>query len=297
MAEAKSVPRLRRSLLITPGDRLGWLARAVTLAADSVVFDLEDGVGAAQKPAARAGIAEALGALDFAGRERVVRINAATTPDFQADLAALPLQHLDAIFLPKAENPSDVTKLAAWLDAQEPRAARAGPIDIIASIETPRGLLNALAIADASSRTSALFFGSGDYAMATGSAVTERSLAMPRALIVAAASAAGLQAIDAAYFASVKDADATRADALVARELGFCGKLLFHPNQVAVCNEVFSPTPAEIARAQKIVAAWSAAQKAGQGTAVADGQFIAIDIALMAERTLAAARQANLLSG
>lgn len=282
-------------MLITPGDRPERLARAVTLAADSVVFDLEDGVDAPQKPIARACIAEALQALDFAGRERVVRTNAASTPDFAADLAALPLDRLDAIFLPKAENPSDVTKLAAWLDASEPGAAQARPIDIVVSIETPRGLLRALAIADASPRISALFFGSGDYSVATGSAVTERSLAVPRALIVAAASAAGLQAIDAAYFASVKDADATRADALLAKELGFCGKLLFHPNQIGVCNEVFSPSPAEIARALKIVAAWDAARKAGHGTAVADGQFIAVDIAAMAERTLAVARQAGLL--
>ncbi|MFM9849090.1 MAG: HpcH/HpaI aldolase/citrate lyase family protein [Hyphomicrobiaceae bacterium] len=283
-------------MLITPGDRPERLARAVTLPADSVVFDLEDGVGAAQKPAARACVAEALRTLDFAGRERLVRTSAAATPDFKDDLAALPLDRLDAIFLPKAESPADVTKLAGWLDANEPHAARARPIDIVVSIETPRGLLQAPAIADASARTSALFFGSGDYAMATGGAVTERALAVPRALIVAAASAAGLQAIDAAYFTSVKDADATRADALVAKELGFCGKLLFHPNQITVCNEVFSPTEAEIARAQKIVAAWCAAQKAGHGTVVADGQFIAIDIVLMAERTLAIARQAGLLS-
>lgn len=283
-------------MLITPGDRPERLARAVLLAADSVVFDLEDGVGAAQKPAARTCVTEALRTLDFAGRERLVRINAAATPDFKADLAPLPLDRLDAIFLPKVESPADVTAVSAWLDANEPRAARTRPIDIVVSIETPRGLLQALAIADASPRTSALFFGSGDYAMATGSAVTERALAVPRALIVAAASAAGLQAIDAAYFASVKDAGATRADALVAKELGFCGKLLFHPNQITVCNEVFSPTEAEIACAQKIVAAWGAAQKAGRGTAVADGQFIAVDIAVMAERTLAVARQAGLLS-
>lgn len=297
MAEKGRLPRLRRSMLITPGDRPERLARAVALAADSVVFDLEDGVGAPQKAAARAHIAEALRALDFAGRERVVRVNAATTPDFEADLDALPLDRLDAIFLPKTENPGDVTKLAAWLDAHEPRAARTRPVDIVVSIETPRGLLQALAIADASERISALFFGSGDYAMATGSAVTERSLALPRALIVAAASAAGLQAIDAAYFAAVKDADATRADALLAKELGFCGKLLFHPNQIDVCNAVFSPTQAEIARAQTIIAAWHAAQRDGHGTAVVDGQFIAVDIALMAERTLAVARQAGLLAG
>ncbi len=294
MADTK-VPRLRRSMLITPGDRAERLARAAALPADSLVFDLEDGVGAKQKPAARACIAEALRTLDFGGRERLVRTNAASTPDLEADLAALPLGHLDAIFLPKAESPSDVQRLAAWLDANEPRAAPARPIDIVVSIETPRGLLQALAIADASPRISALFFGSGDYSVATGSAVTERSLAVPRSLIVAAASAAGLQAIDAAYFASVKDADATRTDALVAKELGFCGKLLFHPNQIAVCNEVFSPSPAEIARALAIIAAWDAAQKAGHGTAVADGQFIAVDIALMAERTLAVARQAGLL--
>lgn len=283
-------------MLITPGDRPERLARAAGLPADSVVFDLEDGVGAAQKPAARACIAQALSTLDFAGRECLVRTNAATTREFEADLAALPLDKLDAIFLPKVESPSDVTKLAAWLDANEPRTSRVDPADIVISIETPRGLLQALAIAEASPRASALFFGSGDYAMATGSAVTERSLAVPRALIVAAASAAGLQAIDAAYFASVKDADATRADALVAKELGFCGKLLFHPNQIAVCNEVFSPSAAEIAQAKKIVAAWEAARNAGQGTAVADGQFIAVDIALMAERTLAIARQAGLLA-
>ena len=284
-------------MLITPGDRPARLARAVALAADSVVFDLEDGVGAAQKPAARVCIAEALGALDFAGRERLVRVNAANTLDFQADLDALPLDRLDAIFLPKVESPADVRKLAAWLDASGPSVVRAQAIDIVVSIETPRGLIQVLAIADASPRISALFFGSGDYAMATGSAVTERSLAVPRALIVAAASAAGLQAIDAAYFAAVKDAGATRADALVAKELGFCGKLLFHPNQIDVCNAVFSPTPAEIARAQTIIAAWSAAQRDGHGTAVADGQFIAVDIALMAERTLAVARQAGLLAG
>jgi citrate lyase beta subunit len=280
-------------MLVTPGDRPERLARAVTLPVDSVVFDLEDGVGPAQKPAARACIAEALCTLDFAGRERVVRTNAATAREFEADLAALPLNKLDAIFLPKGENPSDVMKLAAWLDTKEP--VRERPIDIVVSIETPRGLLQALTIADASPRISALFFGSGDYSVATGSAVTERSLAVPRAVIVAAASAAGLQAIDAAYFASVKDADATRADALVAKELGFCGKLLFHPNQIAVCNEVFSPSEAEIARAQKIVAAWEAAKKAGHGTAVADGEFIAVDIVLMAERALAVARQAGLL--
>ena len=171
--------------------------------------------------------------------------------------------------------------------------ARARPIDIVATIETPRGLLRALEIADASPRTSALFFGSGDYTAATGSAVTERTLAAPRAIIVAAAAAARLQAIDAAFFAAVKDADATRADAVIARELGFAGKLVFHPNQIAPANAVFSPSAAEIARAERIITAYAEATARGHGTAVVGGEFVAVDIFLMAERLLATARLVN----
>jgi citrate lyase subunit beta/citryl-CoA lyase len=166
-------------------------------------------------------------------------------------------------------------------------------VEIIATIETPRGLFNALAIAEATQRTTALFFGSGDYTVATGSAVTERTLAVPRALIVAAAAARRIEAIDAAYFVSVKDVVATREDARIARELGFSGKLVFHPSQIAVANEIFTPSPAEIERAHRIIAAYEAARARGQGTVYADGEFIAVDIALMAERVLARARQSG----
>jgi citrate lyase beta subunit len=110
---------------------------------------------------------------------------------------------------------------------------------------------------------------------------------VPRATVVAAA-AAGLQAIDAAYFTAVKDADATRADALVARELGFDGKVIFHPNQIAPCDAVFSPDPAG---AERIVAAHREALARGEGVAYVDGEFLAIDIVAMAARIIARARQ------
>jgi citrate lyase subunit beta/citryl-CoA lyase len=109
-------------------------------------------------------------------------------------------------------------------------------------------------------------------------------------LIVAAAAAAGIDAIDAAYFAGVKDAEATRADALIARELGFSGKLVFHPNQIAPVNAIFSPDEAEVARAERILSAYATARAAGRGTAVVDGEFIAVDTALMAERVVRTAR-------
>ena len=284
-----SIRRIRRSLLITPGNRPERLARAAASAADGLVFDMEDGVAPADKTRARAEIAKALATLDFGRRERIVRINAMTSAESAADLAALDWSRIDALFVPKVEAPDELRRLAERIAAEERRLARPRHIEIIATIETPRGLFRALEITDATDRTSALFFGSGDYTTATGSEVTERARAVPRALIVAAAAAARIEAIDAAYFTSVRDVAATRADAAIARELGFAGKLVFHPDQIAVANEVFSPTRQEVERARRIVAGYAEAKAKGHGTAVVEGEFIAIDIALMAERVLARA--------
>ena len=285
--------RLRRTMLITPGNRIERIAKAATLPTDCIVMDIEDGVAPDEKPAARKAIAEALRMLDFGHRERLVRINAVGTAEHAADLAALDLAGIDALFVPKVESADQLRTLARSLEAAEARTPRQARIEIVATIETPRGLWRALEIADATPRTTALFFGSGDYTAATGSAVTGRALAVPRALIVAAATSAGIEAIDAAEFNDVKNPDAAHADALVARELGFTGKLVFHPNQLAPVNAVFTPTAAEVAHATRIVEAYRNAVRGGRGTAVVDGTFIAVDIMLMAERVLARARRAK----
>jgi citrate lyase subunit beta/citryl-CoA lyase len=287
-------PRLRRTMLITPANRAERLAKAVTLPADSVVFDLEDGVPPAQKAAARRIVAEALSGLHYGGRERVVRINAVGSPAFDDDLAALPLASLDAIMVPKVESADAVLRLAARLDMAEASLGRERPIDLVLTIETPRGVFTALDIADASPRASALFFGSGDYSAATGGAINAHALHVPRTQVVMAAAAAGLQAIDAAFFAALKDAEATRVDAAIARELGFAGKLVFHPNQIEVVNTVFSPTREEIERASLIIRAYEDAIARGHGTVVVDGNFVAIDLVLPARRMLSAARKVEL---
>jgi citrate lyase beta subunit len=278
-------PRLRRSLLITPGNRPERLAKAAKLPADVIVLDLEDGVPPGEKDRARREIAQFLRSADCGPRERCVRVNAVGTPDLAADLAALPFGHFDCLMIPKVERPAALADIEAAMHAH----GGAHAVDLIVSIETPRGVLDALAIADASRLTSALFFGSGDYSAATGAAVTPAALQFPRATVSAAAAAAGLQALDAAFFAAIKDADATRQDAYVARDLGFCGKLVFHPIQVAVANEVFSPTPTELIWARKVVDGYRAAAACGFGTVMVDGSFVAIDLVLQAQQTLARA--------
>ncbi len=282
--------RLRRTLLLTPGHRRDRLEKALGLDADAVVFDLEDAVPPARKDEARANAAAVLRKAPPDGPERMVRINAIGTGEWEADIAALPLEHVSAIMLAKVEHPSAMHALDAALAARE-AAQGLAPIGVIATLETPRGLFNALAIADAVPRCTGLFFGPGDYTAQTGGAITPASLQYPRAVIAAAAGAAGCQAIDGPYL-DIKDAEGTARDTALARELGFTGKVVFHPMQIAAVNAAFMPSPAEVARAEKIVRAWREAEASGAGVIYADGEFIAVDLVPRMERILALASAA-----
>jgi len=279
-------PRLRRSMLMTPGNRADRMRKAAAYGADALVFDLEDSVPPAAKAQARETVARALRELQGCGRELCVRINTLGSGFGADDLAALPLASLDSVMVPKVESPAQLHELDALLQALEREQDVQRPRELVVMLETPRGILQVLPIAEACTRTTALFFGSGDYTAATGAAVTANALLFARSAIAAAAGAVGIQAIDAAYFLDLRDAGATRVDALAARELGFAGKVVFHPAQVAVANQVFSPTPAELQRAERVVAGYRQALAQGHGTALVDGVFVAIDLAGPAERLL-----------
>ncbi len=274
--------RLRRSLLITPSHRHERLEKALTLAADSLVFDLEDGVPPARKQEARDCAAAVLRSGSFGRRERIVRLNAIGTEEFGRDLQALPWEFIDTVLVPKVESPDAVRLLDQRV---------AAGVSIILSLETPRGVLNALPIADASPRIAGLFFGPGDYTLQTGGAMTAAGLAMPRAVIAAAAGAVGAQAIDAPFM-GLKDLAGTRADAEIARDLGFAGKVVFHPDQIATVNAVFTPDSAEVARAERFVHGYREAAQRGEAVAFVDGEFIAVDLVPRMERLIATAREA-----
>jgi citrate lyase beta subunit len=262
---------LRRSVLITPGSRPERVKGAAALPCDSVVIDLEDGVAPNAKIRARESMSSLLAEVNFAHREKAVRINQPGTEDCNADLSAIDFTQLDVVWVPKVESAEQVESLVKQLPEALP---------LVLSIETPRGLFAAQSIAAAGAKQSlrsALFFGSGDYCMETGARPSPEGLRVPRGLIVAAAAMYNLQAIDAAYFLDPKDPLATRDDANLAREQGFDGKLVFHPAQISVANEVFSPSIDEISRAARLVQAFDEAQRTGQGTLVVDGAFLAID--------------------
>ena len=281
--------RMRRSVMITPGHRPERLAKAVGLAADSLIFDLEDAVPPARKAEARAVVAQALTELSFGRRERAIRLNAIGSADFIADMAALPWASIDAVMLPKVERAEDLQKLDAALDAAAPER----DIAVIATLETPRGILNALQIADASPRLAAFFLGPGDYTMQTGGRITPRVLEFPRQTLVAAAGAVGAQALDAPYLTDLRDVTATRQDAEAARELGFSGKVVFHPDQIAPVNDAFTPSAEEVAKAKRYIAAFQEAAAKGENLAYVDGTFIAMDLVPNMERIVALAEAAS----
>lgn len=268
-----------RSALYTPGSNDRALAKARDLPVDAILFDLEDAVAVAEKENARDSLAAALGMGGYGTRARIVRINALDTPWGRDDAAAAVQMGCEAVLLPKVNGPTDVDALAALVPG----------LPIWAMIETPQGVLNAAAIA-AHPRLEGFVLGTNDLAKDLGArAGTGRApLMMALQMCLLAARAGGIVAIDGVYNA-FKDDAGLRAECEQGRDLGYDGKSLIHPAQVAIANAAFAPTQDEVILARRQIDAFAAAQAEGQGVAVVDGKIVENLHIVTAQATLARA--------
>ena len=285
-----------RSKLFVPGSRPELFPKAFLSAADALSFDLEDAVVPAKKERARADIAAYLSTVDRP-RDKViiVRVNNLASEYFLGDVTALAGKGIDVINLPKAESADDILRAIEAITAAEKSAGCTNPVGILANIETPKGLRLAYEIASAHPRVIGLQLGFTDFSLACGiSSQNKTALNAVRLGIRFAAAEAGIPSYDGA-FTDVKNSDAYRLDACEARDLGFAGKSCIHPSQIAIANEVFSPTVDEIARAESLLVAATTATQSGVGAFLHEGKMVDIPIIRRAQGIIDLAAKLGLI--
>ena len=287
---------VRRSELACPAHSLKMMTTAAASAADEVIFDLEDGTSPAQKEAARQTVIEAFRTLDFKGKVRAFRANGIHTRFFQSDVKEVieaAGANIDVLVLPKIHEAADIQFVDSLLtEIEQKRDLLPGRIKLEALIESAKGVLHVEQIAAASSRLIALIFGSADYAGDIGvrGHINEQVYIYPRSKIVAAARAAGIQAIDGVTF-QFRDLEKCERDARTALEMGFDGKWAIHPDQLAVINRIFTPSGEEITRAREIL---DLHQQSGLGVIVYKDQMVDEANLHSERRTLAIAKKLGL---
>lgn len=259
-----------RSVLYIPGSKERALQKAAGLAADAIIFDLEDAVAPDEKARARVLLAETLATTDYGQRAGLVRINGFDTEWGAADLDVIAPARPEAILLPKVNAAADIEALARRLDAR----AETAETRIWAMMETVQGVQNAAAIA-AAPRMAGFVMGTNDLARELGCRHRPDRLPLQMALqtCLMAARGAGIVAVDGVYNA-FRDEAGLRAECEQGRDLGFDGKTLIHPDQIAVANTAFAPDDADVDLARRQIAAFEAAMAAGQGVAVVDGRIV-----------------------
>ena len=259
-----------RSVLYIPGSKERALDKARSLAADAIIFDLEDAVAVEEKANARELLANTLAAADYGPRARLVRINGFDTDWGARDLDVISLARPEAILLPKVNSAADIQALADRLDARGDTANTT----IWAMMETPDGIQNAASIARAP-RMAGFVMGTNDLAKELNCRFRADRLPMQFALqtCLMAARAAGIVAVDGVYNA-FKDDDGLRAECEQGRDLGFDGKTLIHPAQIDITNEVFAPSQDDLELARRQIEAFAEAEAKGLGIAVLDGQIV-----------------------
>ena len=297
---------LNRSFLFAPGNHPRRVEKALSLGADAVILDLEDAVATSDKAAARKPVAEAL-----KGPRRCrgyVRPNAPSSPYCYRDLVETLHDKVDGVVLPKVESAADLHAID-WLIAalERERGMAEGSIDLIPMLETAAGVARVDRILQARSlrpyrapwRVKRVAFGAADYSLDLGLVPSheEPELAEARARVVLASRAAGLEGpLDSPWF-HLRDMEGFRRALDRSRRGGFQGRLCVHPDQVPVANELFTPNADEVARAERIVAAFAAAEAKGSAAVEVDGQMVDYPIVHRARALLEAMREVRAKAG
>jgi len=307
--------RPNRCQLFGPGSRPALFQKMAASAADVINLDLEDSVAPADKAQARASVIAAIGGIDWGRKTLSVRINALDTPYWYRDVVDLLEQagpRLDQIMIPKVGCAADIYAVDALVTAVERAMGRTRPISLEVIIESAAGIAHVEEIAAASPRLQAMSLGAADFAASMGMATTgiggtQENYYMLRdgakywadpwhwaqAAIVAACRTHGILPVDGPY-GDFSDDEGFRAQARRSATLGMVGKWAIHPRQVALANEIFTPSDAALTEAREILAAMEAAKAAGQGAATYKGRLIDIASIRQAEVIL---RQAELIAG
>ena len=278
--------RPRRSVLYMPGANERAVEKAKTLAADAIIFDLEDATAPDAKVEARGRVCAAVASGDYGNRELTIRVNGLDTQWHAEDIAAAAQAGPAAVVVPKVGSVADVAAIEKGLEA----AGAPDHTAIWAMVETPAAMLHAEEIAAASERLTVLVMGTNDLAkeLHAEHVAGRQPLLTGLGLCLLAARATGKVILDGVYN-DIKDPEGFEAECVQGRQLGFDGKTLIHPSQLEPCNRVFAPAADEIARAGRIIEAFEQAEADGRGVATVDGRMVENLHVEQARRTLALA--------
>lgn len=287
--------RFRRSRLYLPGNDPKLFLNAALHEPDAVILDLEDSVAPSEKDAARLLVRNALRCVDFGRSERMVRINQGERG--LEDLDAVIPQNVHVVLIPKVETEEHVRAVDARSERLRKAAKLKEPVLLMPIVESALGCFEALRIASATPRVVALTIGLEDYTADIGAQRTleGKESFWARSVIVNAAKAAGVQAIDT-VFSDVADMEGLRASVVEAKGMGFEGKGCIHPRQIGVIHEAFAPAPAELERARRIVLAFEEAEKKGLGVVALGSKMVDPPVVKRALQTIRMAEALGLLS-
>lgn len=277
----------RRSLLYIPGSSLKMLGKAAEVGADAVILDLEDSVSIGEKDEARENVAQALDTLRGCGKELIVRVNAADTLWCFRDVMAVAGRGVHSLIVPKADEKSLVTVDMLLTAMERDLGLAPGTVGLIPLFETAYAIANAYAVLGASGRIDAVQLGAEDLTREQEIARTQggAEILYARGQLAMAARARGLDSLDTP-FTGISDLEGLKADALLAKSIGFTGKTCIHPSHIETLNTVFSPSREELDYARGVVEAFEAGVLAGKGACMYRNKMIDKPVAERAQNLL-----------